>query len=271
VSSRDGGTNASLLMFDAEGARHIEAMYSTPDVVAQRRWIRQALKLRPGESVLDIGSGPGFLAAEMASEVGPDGRVSGIDTSEAMLAMAQERCSKLRMAAPVEFQLGDATKLAFPDGTFNVAVSIQVYEYVADIDAALSEARRVLKPGGRILVVDTDWDSIVWHGADPALTARVLSAWAGHLVDPHLPGTLTRRLSSHGFTVQVHDAFVMLNPVYGQETYSWGVIGLIKKFVPGRQGVTPEAAEAWSEQLSRAGEEGNYFFSLNRYLFLAVK
>ena len=271
VVNRVGGTNAPVLRFEEDGARRIEAIYSTPDVVAQRHWTRQILTLHPGESVLDVGSGPGFLAAEMASEVGPMGRVSGIDISQTMLAMAQEKCSKLSMAAPVDFQLGDATKLPFRDGTFDAAVSIQVYEYVADVDAALSEARRILKPGGRILVVDTDWDSIVWHGADPVLTASVLSAWAEHLVDPHLPGTLTRRLRSNGFTVQAHDAFTVLNPVYDQRTFSRGLIGLIKNFVPGRQSVSHERAEAWSEQLSRAGETGGYFFSLTRYLFLAVK
>jgi ubiquinone/menaquinone biosynthesis C-methylase UbiE len=261
----------SMLRFDDVAARRTEAIYSTPDVISQRRWTRQTLSLRPGESVVDVGSGPGFLAAEMAAEVGPTGRVSGIDISEQMLAMARQRCSKLGTAAPVDFQFGDATKLPFPDESFNVAVSTQVFEYVADVDAALGEVRRVLRPGGRILVVDTDWDSIVWHGADPVLTAAVLAAWAEHLVDPHLPRTFAQRMHSHGFRVQVRDAYVVLNPMYDHDTYSYGLIGLIKSFVPGRQGITEEQVEAWSEQLHRAGDQGSYFFSLNRYLFLAVK
>ena len=133
------------------------------------------------------GSGPGFLVAEMASEVGSTGRVAGIDISEAMLAMARERCSKLSAAARVDLELGDARKLPFPDESFDAAVSTQVYEYVSDVDAAIREVRRVLKPGGHFLVVDTDWDSIVWHGADPGLTTALLRAWSEHLVDPHLP------------------------------------------------------------------------------------
>ena len=260
-----------MLRFDDAAARHLEAMYSTPDVIAQRRWIRQALNLRPGESVVDVGSGPGLLAAEMALDVGPTGRISGIDISETMLQMARSRCAQLTSAALVDFQLGDATKLPYPDETFNAAVSTQVYEYVADVDAAIREVRRVLKPGGRVLVVDTDWDSIVWHGADPALTAAVLRAWGEHLVDPHLPGTLSRRLRSDGLTVQVQEVHSVLNTAYDTDTYSYGLIGQITSFAPGRYGVTNEGAEAWSEQLRRAGEVGNYFFSLNRYLFLAVK
>jgi arsenite methyltransferase len=260
-----------MLRFDDAAARHLEAMYSTPDVIAQRRWTRKALNLRPGESVVDVGSGPGLLAAEMALDVGPTGRVSGVDISETMLQMARSRCAQLTSAALVDFQVGDATKLPFPDETFDVAVATQVYEYVADVDAAIREVGRVLKPGGRVLVVDTDWDSIVWHGADPVLTATVLRAWGEHLVDPHLPGTLTRHLRSEGLTVQAQEVHSVLNTAYDTDTYSYGLIAQITNFAPGRHGVTKEGAEVWSEQLRRAGDVGNYFFSLNRYLFLAVK
>ena len=69
----------------------------------------------------------------------------------------------------------------------------------------------------------------------------------------------------------MHDVYTVLNPAYDENTYSHGLIGLVEAFVPGRQGVTKEHAEAWTEQLRRAGDEGRYFFSLNRYLFLAAK
>jgi arsenite methyltransferase len=82
--------------------------------------------------------------------------VYDIDTSETMLARARRR------DAPVEYGVGDALALPFPDEHFGVAVCTQVYEYVEDIAAALTEARRVLRAGGRLLVLDTDWDSIVW-------------------------------------------------------------------------------------------------------------
>jgi ubiquinone/menaquinone biosynthesis C-methylase UbiE len=260
----------SILTFDAEAARRIEAMYSTPDVVAQRRWTIETLALLPAEKILDVGVGPGFLAAEMAREVGPSGGIAGIDISESMLAMARKRCSKPGAPATVDFQLADATQLPFPDGSFDAVVSTQVYEFVADVDVALGEARRVLRPGGRLLVVDTDWASIVWHGADPALAARVLKAWKEHLAHAHLPGTFMDRLRRHGFVPQKQDTYVVLNPTFDENTYSCGLIGLVKNFVAGRQGITGHDAETWAEQLRRAGGAGRYFFSLNRYLFLAV-
>lgn len=260
-----------MLGFDEEASRRIEAIYSTPDVVAQRHWTRGTLALQRGERVLDIGSGPGFLAAEMAIEVGPTGRISGVDISEHMLAMARERCSKPNFGAAFDFQLADATKLPFGDGSFDAVVSTQVYEYVANVDSALEEARRVLRPGGRLLVVDTDWDSIVWHGADPVLAARVLKAWEEHLAHAHLPGTFMDRLRRQGFVPHKQDTCVVLNPALDENTYSYGLIGLVENFVDGRQGVTKQDATAWADQLRNAGRIGRYFFSLNRYLFLAVK
>src|SRR5262245_9966301 len=173
-----------MLEFDEATAKQVEAAYQTPDVVEQRRATRAILALQPGEHVLDIGSGPGFLAAEMAEEVGAEGRVVGLDPSESMLAMGARR------GAPVEYVEGDALALPFADGTFDAAVATQVYEYVRDMPAALAEARRVLKPGGRLLILDTDWDSVVWHSTDRARMERVLKKWNDHLADPYLPRRL---------------------------------------------------------------------------------
>ena len=118
-----------MLRFDDESSRRIEAAYLTPDVVAQRRSVRGWLELRPGERVLDVGVGPGFLAAEMAGEVGADGMVAGIDVSESMLALAKGR------DATVDLRAGSAESIPYPDASFDAAVSTQVLEYVADVPA----------------------------------------------------------------------------------------------------------------------------------------
>jgi len=138
---------SATMPFDEAASRRIEVTYSTPDVIEQRRIVRAALALEPGQDVLDIGSGPGFLACEMAEAVGPGGSVRGIDSSDAMLSVARQRKPGTG-SAPVEFGPGQATELPFPDGAFDVVTSTQVYEYVQDIPAALAEARRVLRPGG---------------------------------------------------------------------------------------------------------------------------
>jgi ubiquinone/menaquinone biosynthesis C-methylase UbiE len=259
---------SGALDFDEEASRRVEAVYLTPDVVAQRAEVLRVLDLRPGERVLDIGSGPGLLAQEMARAVGSSGRVAGVDLSESMLAMAQQRCAEQPW---VDFRAADATGLPFADGDFDVAVSTQVYEYVPDIAAALAELYRVLAPGGRAAVLDTDWASLVLHTADPARMARVLAAWDGHLADPYLPRTLAPRMRAAGFDAVRCQVIPLCNVQYGADTYSHGMIDLVADFVAGRRGVTEEEARAWADELRALGEAGEYFFSLNRYLFLAQK
>jgi SAM-dependent methyltransferase len=76
-----------MLEFDAEAARQVEAAYLTGDVVQQRREVLRLLALTAGEAVLDLGSGPGLLATDMAAAVGPTGQVCGIDISDSMLTL----------------------------------------------------------------------------------------------------------------------------------------------------------------------------------------
>src|SRR6516165_9547148 len=141
ISDRRSQQMSSGLQFDEEISRKVESLYMTPDVVAQRHQVLKALALRDGERVLDIGSGPGLLAYDMAASVGRNGRVCGIDISEDMLTMSRKRCADQPWT---EFQRADATNLPYPDDSFDAAASTQVYEYVVDIPAALAELYRVV-------------------------------------------------------------------------------------------------------------------------------
>ena len=261
----------SGLEYDDAAARRLESIYTTRDVVAQRREVLRALALQPGEQVLDVGVGPGFLAQEMADGVGAMGSVTGIDISQSMLTLAHARCGESPLAPRITLQRGDAAALPFPDTAFDAAVVTQVYEYVADVPAALAELYRVLRPGGRALILDTDWDSIVWNAADPALAERILVAWEEHATDPRLPRTLSALLVDASFQIERREVLVLFNPEDDPDTYSFGARNLIASFVVGRRGLARDEVNAWLDGLRRLGAEGRYFFSLNRYLFLALK
>jgi SAM-dependent methyltransferase len=258
----------TTLQFDEDASRRLEAVYMTPDVVAQRRRVRDALKLSAGEDVLDVGSGPGLLAAEMAAAVGPSGSVRGVDVSDSMLAIASARTPP-EDAAPMEFVAASAESLPFRDGSFDVAVSTQVYEYVEDVPRAVAELHRVLRQGGRVAILDTDWDSIVCHSRDRERTERVLAAWEEHLVDARLPRRLRGMLDAGGFGFVRCEAVPMFNFGYQRNTFSAGIVAMIAEFVSGRGGIGAEEAAAWRADVVELGED--YFFSLNRYLFTAVR
>ena len=255
------------LEFDESAARGVERTYATPDVVAQRAQVLELLVPQAGERVLDVGSGPGFLAQSLGEAVGPTGAVHALDPSAPMNTLARARCGRLPWISVDE---GDALAMPYPEATFDAGVSTQVYEYVPDMPAALTELRRVLRRGGRALVLDTDWDSLVWHTRDRELHRRVMAAWEEHLADARLPRRLAGLLRRAGFEVCAQRVLVLFNPTLHAQTYSGNVMDLIAEFVTGRQGLTAADAEAWLADLRARDDEGDYLFSLNRYVFLAT-
>jgi len=255
-----------MLDFDERGARSIQRVYSTPDIVAQRSEVLALLAARPGERVLDVGSGPGLLVASLADAVGPGGAVHGLDPSSPMNAIAREQCGAQPWVSIAE---GDALDLPYADAAFDAAVSTQVYEYVADVPAALAELRRVVRPGGRVLILDTDWDSVVWHAADRDRHRRVMAAWEEHLVHPHLPCLLPGHLRRAGFRIAGRSLVALFNPVYEPNTYSAMTMETIARFVVDRHGLTSADVECWLDDLRSRGADDDYLFSVNRYCFLA--
>ena len=254
--------------FDEKAARRVEAVYTTADVIAQRDALLEMVSPRPGERVLDLGSGPGFMTLEAARMVGETGAVFGVDKSAPMLAIAEARCAS---QPHVSFREADALSLPFADDEFDAAIISQVYEYVTDMEAALAELFRVLKPRGRALIMDTDWGSLVWNAQDAARAKRIFTAWDAHLADPHLPRRLSPLLQGAGFEIAGVRVLHLLNTEYPAENYSHGMMSVIVPFVIRKGGVPKEEAKDWAEDLMALGERGEYFFSLSRYVFLARK
>ena len=213
------------------------------------------------------GSGPGFYVTEIADAVGAAGRVTGVDRSAHTIAAGR----RIGDRQHVTLIAGEATSLPVADGSHDAAVSVQVFEYIADIGTALSEMYRILRPGGRLVLWDVDWSTVSWHSADPERMGRVLAAWDDHLADPVLPRTLARSMQRAGFVDVAVELHAFVNTGAGPDAYSAGIIDFVRDFVPGHHEVTHAEAEAWKAELLELSGSGCYFFACTQFCFSAIR
>jgi len=124
-------------------------------------------ELRPGMELLDIGCGPGTITLDLAGLVAP-GRTVGLDR-EAQIIEGAEQLRSDRQVGNASFQVGDVYGLEFAEGSFDVVHAHQVLQHLRDPVAALTEMRRVLRPGGRLAVRDSDYGAKIWAPQDERL------------------------------------------------------------------------------------------------------
>eukprot|EP00746_Dinoflagellata_sp_MGD_P118380 gnl/MRDRNA2_/MRDRNA2_54539_c0_seq1.p1 gnl/MRDRNA2_/MRDRNA2_54539_c0~~gnl/MRDRNA2_/MRDRNA2_54539_c0_seq1.p1 ORF type:complete len:282 (-),score=39.31 gnl/MRDRNA2_/MRDRNA2_54539_c0_seq1:98-943(-) len=213
---------------DPNVAAQLESTYRNPEVVAQRKRTLEVLAIKPGERVLDVGCGPAFLVAELAAAVGPQGHAEGVDPSQAMVVLGQRKLGETRNAT---LRVGGAESLPFPDSIFDAVIFTQVMCYVQDVPNALQEAKRVLVPGGRLLVLDTDWRGLIINAPDEARARRVIESQEKYLIDAVLPRKLPRLLQEAGFQMGNVQAFTMIAAGTVDQEASW-VGQLIFQYLP---------------------------------------
>jgi ubiquinone/menaquinone biosynthesis C-methylase UbiE len=190
--------------------------------------------------VVDVGCGTGRAVAELL-ERGFD--PVGVDLSEEMISVARQRW-------PADFRVGDAYSLPLADSEVTGYRADKVFHVLESPDRALAEARRVLAPGGRIVLVGQDWDGIMIDSSDPVRTREIVHARADGLPNPRAARGYRNLLLDNGFnevTVEVHTA-VFDDPV---------MLPMVMGF--------SEDAEWLAEQTSRA-EAGRFFVAVPIFL-----
>jgi arsenite methyltransferase len=150
-------------------------------------------ELRPGETVLDLGSGGGIDVLLSARRVGPTGKAYGLDMTDEMLALARENQRKAG-AENVEFLQGEIEAIPLPDNSVDVIISNCVINLSGDKDRVLREAFRVLKPGGRFAVSD-----VVTRGAIPEQLRRDVLLWVGCIAGALEENEYRAKLTTAGF------------------------------------------------------------------------
>ena len=259
-----------MVIDNAAAVTRLARHYSTPQIIEQRVRFRTALAARPGERGLDVGCGAGQLACELATEVGPSGRIFAIDRNHEAVNACKARVTVERVAGIVNVSLGDAASLDFPDESFDFVTATQVYCYVPDLGRALQEAARVLRKGGRLVILDSDWDLCAWASNNPILTRRMVNARARQFAHAHLPRELHLLLQAARLTLQRVEAFSIVETCYDPDSFGAGMVETTCEMAL-KNGVSAADVAAWEEDLHSRMKDGEWFFCLNRFVFKSIK
>ncbi|MFI7424009.1 methyltransferase domain-containing protein [Nonomuraea sp. NPDC049684] len=218
----------------------------------------ELLGLAPRAAVADVGCGSGRAAAEMA---GLGARAIGVDPDERMIGVAAGRWPA------AEFRVAEAYALPFADGELRGYRAEKVYHVLDDPARAVAEARRVLAPGGRIVLLGQDWDTFVIDSGDAALTRRIVHARADLVRSPRVVRRARNLLLDAGFTdvtVEVHTSVVTdatMVPVLADLAGKARAAGVIDA----------AEAEGWLAEQRERGRAGRLFLALPLFVTAATR
>ena len=211
------------------------------------------LDVHPGQAVLDAGCGLGEMVRLIAGLVGPSGRVVGVDFSETMVQEARRRSEGTNL--PVEFHQGDIMALELADDTFDRARVEQVLQHIPRPEKGLAELYRVTKPGGRVAVLEPDWDTAVIDAADIEVSRQFTRFNSDSIAHGSIGRQLPRLFKEVGLSdVQVTPR--VLAPPY-PAIREW-ITSNVDRAV--EQGVMEEGrAHAWLDDLAARDGAGLFF------------
>jgi ubiquinone/menaquinone biosynthesis C-methylase UbiE len=217
------------------------------------------LAVEPGHRLLDVGCGLGGDAITLAGRVGAGGRVVGVDNSEQLIVAARERVAGSPL--PVEFRVGDIYALAFADGAFDGCRADRVFQHLDRPADALNELIRVTKPGGRIVVGDPDWETLIFDAPQSAVTRTILN----FVCDSHRNAWMGRQLYAHFHGAGLAEVTVatdtLLFTEYGLADLTVA-LGTRVRQAQDAEVITEHEAAEWLDALAAAADAGRFFAAM---------
>lgn len=230
-----------------------------PDVIRRRARSYELLRARANVPIADVGCGIGTVLADL---VALGARAIGVDFSEAMV-----RESARRVPA-AELHVADAGALPLGDASLSGYRAERVYQHLSDPAPALAEAMRVLEPGGRIVLVDQDWDTLIVDGDDRPATRSMVRGFADSIPNPWAGRRNGLALKEAGFVDVAVEAETVTDIDY---EYAAPILPALKAAAVETGLIEEERADEWLEEQRRRGEEGRFFAAMTHFLSSATR
>lgn len=217
-----------------------------PMYAAGLRRLLPRLRMPPGPAILDVGCGTGVNLFEAARWFAPARMLAGIDLSPGMIEVARSKAAHL--GVPAHFAVGDAEQLPYPDAVFDLVICNSVFHWFKDKDSALSEMRRVLRPGGQLVLICAAAPGFrEWFGLLDTLMQTMMGSGTPRSA-PDLPSgaEITAMMQKAGFTI-VHAANpVQVHRVIDPESF----VRLMSTVAPGWAADLSPDAQGYMERLA---------------------
>ncbi|MFI7664356.1 class I SAM-dependent methyltransferase [Nocardia sp. NPDC049526] len=256
--------------FDSAGQDQLvdvrDLQAALPGIRRLRTWAHEALALQPGESAVDVGSGTGSEVIAFADAVGPTGTAIGVEPDPQLLASAERRAEQAGSTA--KFHSGDAYGLPFGAKTFDAALCERVFQHLTAPSRAANEIARVLKPGGRVVVVDSDWGTAIVHPGDRPVVREIVDTLIAATTNPfsgrRLPGLLTKA----GLVIDEIGSHAL---VQDRTVGAGALVNRISAMAVARGSITEAQRDQLIADLERGAETGDVHLSVTMFAVLAHK
>lgn len=260
-SNVDCAINPNLLI------KYLDTAGASESAQKCKRFTFELLKIRSGHHILDVGCGTGDDVRSLAEMVGETGRVVGIDSSKAMVTEARKRSKGL---LPIEYRVGDAQKLNFAANSFEACRAERVFVHLSDPRQALVEMVRVTRTGGRIVVIDPDFETVILDNKNQILTRRLLNfactgvrnGWMGRQLPRLFKETKLSDISIFADTLIMTDYCIANELLALEET-----VNLAQE----TNVVSRAEATAWLEDMEQSSQNGNFFAAITIFAVVGQK
>ncbi|MCM6778570.1 methyltransferase domain-containing protein [Nocardia sp. CDC159] len=256
--------------FDRDGRDQLidvrDLQAALPGIRRLRHWAHEALAVRPGESAVDIGSGTGSEVLAFAEAVGPEGAAVGVEPDPNLLTAAERRAGDVGSHA--RFVPGDAYNLPLGTDSVDVALCERVFQHLTSPARATAEIARVLRPGGRVVVMDSDWGTAIVHPGERDAVRAVIETLIANTTNPfsgrRLPGLLTQA----GLVIDEIGSHAL---VQDRSVGAGALVGRISAMAVARGAITEQQRRALLEELDAGARSGDIHLSVTMFAVLAHK
>lgn len=194
-------------------AAFLEERSRTPDMQAINQKLCETVAAKPGERLVEVGSGSGILCRMLAPQLQPSGQIVSVDISPEMTSEAQKYALAEGIDFGITFETCTAESLPYPEASFDGAIAARLLLHAVDPDTVIREMKRVVKPGGRVVVMDWDFDTVAVDHPDRELSRRILhwrndhhggNNWSGRQLWRRMREAGLQNLSVHPWVSVVH-------------------------------------------------------------------